>query len=117
MAVVIALAGCGAGRQRVVSRRPGVLVAHTAGACRPTALTQIDNPSVCRVQLVARNDAGEAIGATGWIAAGTSRPRFDLPHQFDWVVLEVDPGCASPVASVRYAAAASACEASDESRR
>lgn len=104
----IALSGCGADRLRAVSRRPTVLVGADA-TCRPAALAHIDNPSACRVQLVARNGAGEVVSSSGWIEAGGARPRFDLPSHFDWVVLEVDPGCDRSLGAIRYETEAAVC--------
>ncbi len=106
---LVAVTGCAGIQRRAVSRRPTVILANEPGACRPAALVDIDNPGQCRVQLVARGLDREYLAASAWIPAGQHHASFDLPDRFSWIVLEVDPLCASSIGRIRYRPSASSC--------
>ena len=112
-ALLVALAaatGCAGTQRRAAGRRPTVVLAAVPGECAPAALVDIDNPGRCAVQLVARDAEREVVGASPWIGAGARDASYQLPARFAWVVLEVDPLCASPVGRIRYRPAPGACE-------
>ena len=108
-----AVVGCAAPLRHALSRRPTVLVAAEPGERRPDALTDIHNTGRCRVQVEARGQAGDVVGASEWIAPDGRSPRFELPAGFRWIVLEVDPGCDAPSGSIRYATTAPEPELAD----
>lgn len=109
--LAVAAGGCFSPLQRAVGRRPTVLVAGDDSACQPAALETIRNVGRCRVQLVASDQTGGIVRSSGWIEVDGTSPRFDLPAQFAWVTLEIDPGCEHPRGVVRYARVGNQCAA------
>ena len=106
----VAAGACSAPMRRAVSPRPTVVVSREA-RCRPETVARIQNVGACRVRLVATDEHGDAVGASRWISPAESAPPYQLPGEFTWVLLQVDPGCDEEVGSLRYTTTGSSCSA------
>ncbi len=106
----MAAGACSAPMRRAVSPRPTIVVSRDV-RCRPEAVTRIRNVGACRIRLVATDAEGDAVGASRWIKPAESAPPYELPGQSTWVLLQVDPGCAEEVGSLRYTTVGKSCRA------